>query len=523
MILLNSLQQIYVQAKISHMKSHLTKKKIHILLIVVGMVFTLIPLFHNNIWFDESYSVSLATHSFIEIWRIDMHDVHPVFYYECLHLLCLIFGNHIIVYRLFSWACLSMIGIFGYTGIRKDFGEDCGLWFTFFVFFFPLNIVYAGEIRMYMLVELLIVLGTFYALRIAKGQGNRWNHIRMVVYFVLAAYTHYYGLLAAAVVNLLLLGILLVHWKKHSLKDYLIWLADGAAQIGLYIPWIFVFIAQTGNVKQNFWIQWTWPGSFIEMILFQVSGNLGKDFFIPTIAAMILETAMVVYLIYNAVRHPHQHGYETMFTLGTYFGVIAIAWAAGKQMNRVVIYPRYLLVCTGLLMCYFAYSFAKFGRRTVNAVFCAAIVICTVMANLKLDQINYDASNEAPYAYLNEHMQPGDAILVSNYGQDPNSFIAVSKYMDHPLYYWNECMWMDESVAAYQAYGTGMRVVYSLKDIEGLKGRVWIIYADDDNRGGAVNHVYDAVIEQFQGTGDGTVYFKTAYKNIEYTIGLVTI
>ena len=144
------------------------------------MIFTLLSLFHTNIWFDESYSVSLATHSFSEIWRIDSHDVHPVLYYQLLHCLYLMFGENIQVYRLFSWACLSMMGIFGYTGIRKDYGEDCGLWFSFFVFFFPVNVVYAGEIRMYMLVSLLILLGTFYAIRIAKGQKNIWNHIRTI-------------------------------------------------------------------------------------------------------------------------------------------------------------------------------------------------------------------------------------------------------------------------------------------------------------------------------------------------------
>ena len=56
-----------------------------------------------------------------------------------------------------------------------------------------------------------------------------------------------------------------------------------------------------------------------------------------------------------------------------------------------------------------------------------------------------------------------------------------------------------------------------------FKGRIWVIYADDDSHGKAVNHVYDAVVDLLQGNGDGTVYFKTNYKRIEYTIGLVTV
>lgn len=514
---------MYVQVKIFVMNLVKNKKKIHILLIAVGMLFTILPLFHTSLWFDESYSVSLASHSFSEIWSIDIHDVHPVFYYDCLHLLYLVFGSNILVYRLFSWACLSMIGIFGYTGIRRDFGEDTGIWFTFFVFFFPVNVVYAGEIRMYMLVCLLVLLGTFYAIRIAKGSKNRWEHLRMVLFFVLAAYTHYYGLLAAAMVNLILLSILIVHHKQSTKREYGIWLLDGLLQIGMYLPWLFVFISQAGAVKQNFWIRWYWPSTLIEMILFQFSGNLGKDLFLPAAAAAGAEAAFAVYLIVMAVKDHHEHIDEKLLTLGTYTGVIAAAALAGILMHRVIVYARYLLVCTGLLLLYISDAFARCGRKIISSIFCAAVAICAVCANMTLIKTNYAPSNQAPYEYLEANMQAGDVILVSNYLQDPNSFIAVSRYMDHRIIYWNECAWMDESVKAYRAYGTDMTVVYNLNDVPAFSGRVWVIYADDDDRQMPINHVYNAVISHFHGTGEGTHYFQTDYKNIEYTIGLVSV
>ena len=40
---------------------------LHIALIILGTIFLLIPAFHNNIWFDESYSVAIVNHSFSEI------------------------------------------------------------------------------------------------------------------------------------------------------------------------------------------------------------------------------------------------------------------------------------------------------------------------------------------------------------------------------------------------------------------------------------------------------------------------
>ena len=78
------------------------KKILHIAIIILGIITILIPAFHQNIWFDESYSVAIAKHSFIDIWNITGHDVHPALYYWMIHIVYWIFGNNIIAFRLFS-------------------------------------------------------------------------------------------------------------------------------------------------------------------------------------------------------------------------------------------------------------------------------------------------------------------------------------------------------------------------------------------------------------------------------------
>ena len=45
-------------------------KYLHIAIIILGIIFITIPVFHNNLWFDESYSVGMANKSFIDIWQI---------------------------------------------------------------------------------------------------------------------------------------------------------------------------------------------------------------------------------------------------------------------------------------------------------------------------------------------------------------------------------------------------------------------------------------------------------------------
>ena len=118
-------------------------------------------------WFDESYSVAISNnHSFAEIWSIGGHDVHPVFYYWMLKIVSLIFGNKILCYRLLSVLSIALLGILGYTHIRKDFGEKVGAVFSLLVYTFPLNSVYAVEVRMYGWAMFFVMVMAIYAYRI---------------------------------------------------------------------------------------------------------------------------------------------------------------------------------------------------------------------------------------------------------------------------------------------------------------------------------------------------------------------
>ena len=113
---------------------------IHLVLIILGIIFISLSAFHTGLWFDESYSVAIAKHSFSEIWTITGGDVHPPVYYWLLHIVYLIFGNNILMFRLFSLLSIIILGIIGFTHIRKDFGEKARNVF-FFLFIFPTTYV----------------------------------------------------------------------------------------------------------------------------------------------------------------------------------------------------------------------------------------------------------------------------------------------------------------------------------------------------------------------------------------------
>ena len=180
-------------------------KHIHILIIIVGIIFISLSAFHANMWFDESYSAALSNnHTFQEIWSITGHDVHPPFYYWMLKIVSMIFGNNILCYRLLSVISIAILGILGLTHIRKDFGEKVGAIFSLLVFILPVNIVYASEIRMYGWGMLFVTIMAIYAYRIYTGKSTIKNWIIFAIFSLISAYTHYYGLMSAGIINLLL-------------------------------------------------------------------------------------------------------------------------------------------------------------------------------------------------------------------------------------------------------------------------------------------------------------------------------
>lgn len=325
-------------------------KYLHIIVIILGSIFIALSIFHSNLWFDESYSVGIANHSFKDIWIIGGSDVHPIFYYFTLHVLNLIFGNNILIYRVFSMLCTVLLGIIGFTHIRKDFGERVGLIFSFLVFFFPVSLVYAGEIRMYSLAMLLVTLTAIYAYRIYKmsfgaciqrcrqtqdlppTECNNCNKVVSVKNWVIfavcslaSAYTHYYALMASGLINLfLLIGLIFncIKYKKiiessadgcqkgdptvklllHD-KNIIAFIVSAVIQVALYIPWLLSLLTQMSQVSNGFWIGIHFPDTIIELFTFQFTGNLGGANYVSIPVAIVWSLFVTVYMVVLYIKN----------------------------------------------------------------------------------------------------------------------------------------------------------------------------------------------------------------------------
>lgn len=287
-----------------------SSRAFHVFVLVAGLAFILTGAFHGNVWFDESYSVGIAQHSFAEIWDIGSGDVHPVLFYWGLHLVYLVFGANILAFRLFAVAGTFMLAALGLLVVRRDFGWRVGVLFSVFALFTPYVSFMAVEIRMYSWASFTVMLCALFAWRIAcalraadvdaltggrggapatgwwsriaeqarERSGHAWCGVPVswwVIFFaasLASAYLHYYGVLSAFLINAFLLAYLV--WRcvrRHASPVVLVPFALGAlVQVVAYLPWLSVVASQVGVVSGSYWANVVFPRTLVEWAFYPI-------------------------------------------------------------------------------------------------------------------------------------------------------------------------------------------------------------------------------------------------------------
>ena len=414
----------------------ISKKYIHIAIIIIGIIFILLSAFHDNIWFDESYSVSIARHSFSEIWEITGHDVHPPLYYWLLHIVWMIFGNNIIALRIFSALSIALLGILGYTHVRKDFGDKVGCLFTFFVYFLPIMSRYSQEIRMYSLACLLVTVMSIYAYRFYKSVKEKKqfkeinkNLIIFAVFSILSCYTHYYALATAGLMNLILFVFLIKNiikcnkerildeqTKKFSIKILRNFILIAVVQIVLYIPWLIFLVQQVTRVSGGFWIQ-LGINTLVEVPSIQFRTQVDSNINASAIISLVVAILMYVYIGYQIYKAKKNKEYilPGVVPIIIYITVI-IAVVVISLIGSPILVARYLLTLTGLYIFILAFFIAKEQRKWVIGLICTIVLILGCVGNYNNIKSNYDGTNKNVINFMKEEIQKDDIIVYNEIG-----------------------------------------------------------------------------------------------------------
>ena len=492
-------------------------KNIHIAIIIIGILFNCISIFHPNLWFDEAYSVGLADKSFADIWKIGGNDVHPILYYWILHIIYLITHNlfglsmngTIIAYRVFSSVCISLLGILGFTHIKKDFGEKTGALFSFFSYFLPVICIYAAEVRMYSLAVLLVTILAIYAYRLYKDDSKIKNWIIFGLSSLACIYVHYYGLMAAGIINCVLLFYFIKQKKISSIVKIMV---SGVIQLIAYIPWIMYFMKQLSNVSKGFWIGFEFPKTLFQLIGVQFSGNLeGKYDAIGFVLAILVFAYAIFRLVKSKKTDNDKNNVAAITSIAIYFAVILAAIVITAVLRTSILYFRYLFVITGLFIFFISYCIAKEKNKYIIGAICVITLGFAIWSNYLQITEAYDKNNMTPIEYLKENVKHDDVIVFDESNFGTGSVVSLN-FTDNKQFYYNPSDWGVE--AAYKAFGEQLKIYTNLDFLNDCNGRIWII--DSEN-----SDYYNTVFNNDNYNVISRKTIKTGYENYTYNMILV--
>lgn len=447
---------------------------IHITVWLLGTAFLVTGAFHENLWFDESYTVGLMNHNFFEMIRISAADVHPPFYYILLKLFTLVFGNNLVTMRLFSVLFASLLAGLGFTHLRKDFGEKMGFWYTTLMFLFAVTFKYASEIRMYTLAPFLVMLMCIYAYRFYKsGLTDKKSKVLFIVFAILSAYTHYYALAAAGAVNFLLL----IYCNRNKLLKS--WIILAAIQLLAYSAGIFILIQQYLTIKEGFWISMIYPDIFFQTISFFLLGDAPADAAGVTAESLkmyfrifILFWTMVVIFGYK-YRKKNPSQFEPA-RLSLHIIELVIAFFFAVSLLCPFYYVRYLLALWGPIVFIFALLITKLENRvakTLLLLFLSVLLVVRVIPNYH--DIYSEKSIELE-SFFKDNIKEGDIVLSENF-----ELITISsvRHTDIDMIFYNSKNWSVEN--AYEAFEPYMKTVRDISGTVNKNCRIWIIDASE--------------------------------------------
>ncbi len=231
----------------------------------------------QSFWNDEGNSARLSERSIKLIVKGAASDIHPPLYYLILHGWREIVGDSEFALRSFS----VFLGV-GVVVLTFALGRQLLDWAgwvaaaagAIFAAINPALIYYSQEVRMYELLAFLAVLSTWLLIRLLQRPG--WPTGLAIAYILVSAaglYTHYFFPAVLLIHNMIFLlwllnslnqarvsgsgeGIFKPEHKqagarKNSIpqwvKDVIVWLTIMLAILALYLPWLPIFLRQSGG------------------------------------------------------------------------------------------------------------------------------------------------------------------------------------------------------------------------------------------------------------------------------------
>lgn len=239
-------------------------------------------MFDNVVWGDEAFSANTAKKSMFGIMQVlYFWDKHPPLHYYWIKLFGELFGHTVSVYHLASLVPFFGGIVLAVTLFRKHFGNLPAALFIVISGLASTCIEYNLEIRMYSLAFFGVLCACYCSYRVI-GTGKRYAWVCLVLWALVAAYSHYYALVAAGIL-LFCTGV--AFWLKYRGRTWQKGLGAIAAFIVGYAPWLFFLFTAMKGVNDSWWMT-DIPG--LDISLKMVMGGNGFSVFILPLFILLI-------------------------------------------------------------------------------------------------------------------------------------------------------------------------------------------------------------------------------------------
>ncbi len=373
----------------------------------------------RTLWYDEAFAILFAKSGWAAMVNGTLTpvesgaaDVHPLLYYELLHIWIRIFGSSVAAVRLLSAVLGTLTVLAAYILARDWFGVHGGLAAALITAIAPFHVQYSQETRMYALLALLLILTTWLYWR--AWTRNRWSY--WAGFALLAAASMYTQQLAAFYLAPLgLLPLLLREWRQLRRTA----LAASAA-FALYLPWLVHLPDQLGKLQQ-YWVDrpnilhiWLALRSF-----FSVSLDFDAAWWLPTFFLAALLPALLFFQAWHALRHRTSESRERqalIWALWLGFAPIVLMWLASVTFQPVFL-PRALLPSAVIVYVAMGWLLARGGMPLAITTLVAASWLGIAVFGL-VTHYRWDTFPNPPFDqaadYLRESIAGTDAIVHGN-------------------------------------------------------------------------------------------------------------
>jgi len=324
---------------------------------------------YSDIWADEALTKAMVRHPLPQLLRLVANDAHPPLYFVGLKLFTGIVGNTDYTIRLFSVLGTLSTMVLCYAVGQRVFGRAGALCLCLMLLALPMPGLYARMARMYTWAGF-VTFGVFLYSVLYARHHRRVDLALLGLFYLMAAYTHYYCLIAAFWSGAALLGWM---WARRN-PAWRGLAAMGMVVLLLFLPWMFVLVSQARMVHRDYWI----PPATWSIVLSCYTQPFGGFFrlYPYTYGLFGVFGGLTIVAIWQwSASRRSETGFPLWLAL-LVFNATLLTAAVLSHVFKPILFPRYVMTVAPLLAIPPTLALLHWRRRWLQAIVLAGTLCC---------------------------------------------------------------------------------------------------------------------------------------------------